>query len=405
MSSPSRTETGPGREEAPPGPIPEFEFAGPGRIVFGPGAVRRAGELAAGLGRRCCLVAGGSEERSAPLREDLRRAGIEHIFLRVRSEPTVELAEELAGEARAAGCDLVIGFGGGSVIDSAKAVAASLAHPGRLLDYLEVIGEGRKLENPLPPVIAVPTTAGTGSEATRNAVLLSPAHRVKVSLRSPSLIPRIALVDPELTLSLPPGLTAATGLDALTQLVEPFVSPKATPLTDAVCREGLANAARSMERACRDGGDPGARAGMALAALAGGLALANAGLGAVHGLAGPLGGIYPAPHGAVCGRLLPEVMAANLRALESRAPSSPARERYRQVAVILTGQPEAEAADGVRRVRRLVERLEIPPLSGYGLTPAGIPEVVMKAKSSSSMKGNPIALTGEELAEILSRAL
>ncbi len=402
MSSPRRTESRTGWGKPP---CPGFEFAGPGRIVFGPGSVGRAGALASGLGRRCCLVCGGTAERAAPLGEALRGAGFEPLLLQVRSEPTVELAEELAGEARSAGCDLVIGFGGGSVIDIAKTIAALLTNPGRLLDYLEVIGEGRQLANPLPPVIAVPTTAGTGAEATRNAVLLSPAHRVKVSLRGPFLLPRIALVDPELTLSLPPNLTAATGLDGLTQLIEPFVSPKSNPLADGFCREGMARAARSLHRAFREGDDLAARSDLSLAALLGGLALANAGLGAVHGLAGPLGGIYPAPHGAVCGRLLPEVMAVNLRALESRSSSSPARDRYRRAAVILTGERTADAADGVAWVRRLVERLKIPPLSAYGLTPEGIVEVAEKARRSSSMKGNPVELTGEELAGILTRAL
>lgn len=386
------------------GMIPEFEFAA-GRIIFGPGTVRRAGKLAAGWGRRCCLVAGGTPERSEPLREELRRNGVDCFIVRIRAEPTVELAEGMAAEARRRGCDLVIGIGGGSVLDTAKAIAALLTNPGDLLDYLEVIGKGRRLQLPPAPIIAVPTTAGTGSEATRNAVLLSPAHRVKVSLRSLLLIPRIALIDPELTLSLPPDLTAATGLDALTQLLEPFVSPRANPLTDAICREGLGRAARSLERAFREGSDLEARSGMALASLGGGLALANAGLGAVHGLAGPLGGIYPAPHGAVCGRLLPEVMAANLRALKDRGPSSPAISRYREAAVLLTGERGADAADGVRWVNGLIERFRIPRLARFGLTPAGIPEVIRMAEDSSSMKGNPIELTGEELKDILAKAL
>jgi len=405
MSSPSRTEPGSGPGAARRRPISGFEFATAGRIIFGTGTSRRAGGLAAGLGKSCCLVTGATPERAEPLRRELDRAGVGLIVLRVRGEPTVELAEELAERARTAGCDLVIGIGGGAVLDAAKAIAARLANPGRLLDYLEVIGEGRCLERPPLPVIAVPTTAGTGSEVTRNAVLLSPAHRVKVSLRDPRLIPRVALVDPLLALSLPPALTASTGLDALTQLLEPFVSPKANPLTDGICREGLSRAARSLERAFRDGGDLEARTGMALAALAGGIALANAGLGAVHGLAGPLGGIFPAPHGAVCGRLLPEVMAANIRALKARHPASPALLRYREAAGILTGDPESEAGAGVEWVRGLVARLGVPPLSRYGLEPAGIPEVVGKAERSSSMKGNPVELTARELGAILDRAL
>ena len=405
MSSRRDTEAAPAGGGGATSSLAGFEFATAGRIVFGPGMVRRAGELAAGLGRRCCLVTGSEPARAAPLREELDRAGIAQIVLRVRTEPTVELAENLAARAREAGGDLVIGIGGGAVLDTAKAVAALLANPGPLLDYLEVIGSGRRLENHPLPVIAVPTTAGTGSEATRNAVFLSPAHRVKVSLRDHRLIPRIALIDPELAVSLSPALTAATGLDALTQLLEPFVGPRANPLTDGICREGLARTARSLERAFRDGSDLEARSGMALAALGGGIALANAGLGAVHGLAGPLGGSFPAPHGAVCGRLLPVVMAANIRALEARLPESPALHRYREAAAILTGDPGAGAEDGVHWVRGLVERLGVPPLSRYGLTRAGIPETAEKAKNSSSMKGNPVELTGEELAGILAAAL
>ncbi len=243
--------------------------------------------------------------------------------------------------------DLVVGMGGGSVIDAAKAIAALLTNPGDPLDYLEVIGRGLPLANACAPMMAIPTTAGTGAEVTRNAVLASPAHRVKVSLRSASMLPDVAIVDPELTLSMPPAVTAATGLDALTQCLEPFVSHLATPLTDGFCREGLARAARSLRRAYHHGSDVAARRDMALASLCGGLALANAKLGAVHGFAGPIGGMFDAPHGAVCARLLPLVMTANVRALEERSPNSPALVRYAEVAKIVTGDADASIADGV----------------------------------------------------------
>jgi len=299
----------------------------------------------------------------------------------------------------------VIGFGGGSAIDTGKAIAALAANSGEPLDYLEVVGKGESLRNPSLPFIAVPTTAGTGAEVTRNAVLASPQHGVKASLRSPFLLARLAVVDPELTRDLPPALTASTGLDALTQLIEPYVSSRANPMTDPLCLEGMRRAARSLPRAYADGRDAEARLDMSLASLFGGLALANAGLGAVHGFAAPIGGAFHAPHGAVCAALLPHVVGANIHALGSRAPHSPALARYQEVARILTGRPDARADDGTEWLRRLVEQLAIPALGAYGIRPQDLPDLTAKALQASSMKANPIALTPEEMAEILLRAI
>ncbi len=240
---------------------------------------------------------------------------------------------------------------------------------------------------------------------TRNAVLASPEHRVKVSLRHASMLPAVALVDPELTYAMPPAVTASTGLDALTQCLEPFVSHLATPLTDGFCREGMARAARSLRHAYEDGSDVAARRDMALASLCGGLALANAKLGAVHGFAGPIGGMFDAPHGAVCARLLPLVMAANVRALQEREPDSPALVRYDEVAAILTGDVDASAVDGVAWVQALYEELAVPGLASYGMAARDLADVAAKAKPSSSMKGNPVALTEAELAAILERSM
>ncbi len=280
-----------------------------------------------------------------------------------------------------------------------------LNNPGELLDYLEVIGKGKSILHPSAPCMAVPTTAGTGAEVTRNAVLASPAHQVKVSLRSPHMLPKVALVDPELTLSLPPAVTASTGMDALAQLIEPFVCNRANPLTDAFCRAGMPRAARSLQRAFEQGADVAAREDMSLASLLGGLALANAGLGAVHGFAGPIGGAFHAPHGAVCAILLPPVMAANVRALRERQPESPALRRYDEVAVMLTGNPNATAADAVAWTQVLCQALNIPPLSAYGVGPGDVDDLVEKAAVASSMKPNPITLTRHELREILMQAL
>ncbi len=382
-----------------------FEFATASRIIFGQGTLQQIGPLAREMGHRALVVTGSSGERAKPLFNLLSEHGLVITTFSVSGEPTIEVAQQGTHRAREAGCNLVIGFGGGSVLDTGKAISALLTNEGEPLDYLEVIGRGQPLTQPTAPYIAIPTTAGTGAEVTRNAVLGSPEHQVKVSLRSPMMLPRLALVDPELTYNLPPDITASTGLDALTQLLEPYVSHKANPLTDAICREGMHRAAHSLRRAYQDGQDKAARTDMALASLFGGLALANAKLGAVHGFAGPLGGMYPAPHGAVCAVLLPHVMAVNVQALQQRQPDNPALVRYAEIGQILTGDPQATIADGVAWVEQLGRDLPVPPLSTYGLAEEDFPTLIEKAGVASSMQGNPIKLTDEELAEILRRAL
>jgi alcohol dehydrogenase class IV len=378
--------------------MPPFEFATAARILFGEGTLRQVPAAAASLGRRALLVTGGSPDRAAPLQRALEAAHVSIVPFSVPGEPSLDLIRSAPRD-----CDFVIAFGGGSTLDAAKAIAALLTNPGDPLDYLEVIGLGHPLRAPAAPCIAIPTTAGTGSEVTRNAVLASHEHRVKASLRDPSMLPRLAVVDPELTYHLPPALTASTGLDALTQLIEPYVSIRANPLTDQFCVEGMRRAAAALPRAWENGGDRAARCDMAWASLLGGMALANAGLGAVHGFAAPLGGMFPAPHGAVCARLLPFVMDINIRALRARAPDK--LQRYDQVARLISGRPQATAPDGVTWIANLCLKLEIPPLRTYGLAPGDLPVLVEKAAQASSMKANPIVLTGEELSEIISRAL
>jgi alcohol dehydrogenase class IV len=384
----------------------QFEFATATRIIFGAGALRQVGPAAAAMrpGSQVLVVTGRSAERAAPLLALLGAQGLHTVRWAVDSEPTVDLVRAGVQRAREAGCGLIVGFGGGSVLDAAKAVAALLTNEGDPLDYVEVIGRGRPLTQPSAPYIAVPTTAGTGTEVTRNAVLGSAEHKVKASLRSALMLPALAVVDPELTYSLPPDVTAATGLDALTQVVEPFVSNRANPLTDAVCREGLSRAARSLRRACERGDDPGAREDMAVASLCGGLALANARLGAVHGFAAPIGGLFAAPHGAVCARLLPSVMAVNVRALQARQPESAALRRYNEIAQRVTGNRDATALDGVCWLEDLCAALKIRPLSAYGLRRADFPALIEKAAAASSMQGNPVALTADEMQEILEKA-
>lgn len=383
----------------------QFEFATAGRIIVGPGTLAQVAPIAAELGSRALVVTGRSPARAGPLLAGLAKAGVATVPFSVEGEPTTDHAArgtELAADER---CDMVVGIGGGGALDAGKAVAALLANGSDPLDFLEVIGRGKPLERPSLPYIAIPTTAGTGTEATRNAVLASPEHRVKVSLRSPHMLPRVAVVDPELTYGLPSEITASTGVDALTQLIEPYVSVAANPLTDALCREGMTRAARSLRRACERGGNNDARLDMSIAGLFGGLALANARLGAVHGFAAPIGGMFPAPHGAVCACLLPHVMAVNLAAIRKRQPNSPALRRYDEIAQLLTATAAARADDAVAWVENLCKGLSIPPLSAHGMAASDVSAVVEKASKASSMKGNAIALTGKEMTEILTRAL
>jgi alcohol dehydrogenase class IV len=382
-----------------------FEFATAGRIVFGAGALAECGRLARSLGRHAFLVTGRNARRAEPLLAQLQSSGVAVTADVIAGEPTIDGISHAAARARAAECDCVIGFGGGSVLDAAKAIAALRKNDGNLLDYLEVIGAGRPLAHAAAPVLAIPTTAGTGSEVTRNAVLGSPAHGIKVSLRSAHMLPHIAVVDPVLTFDLPAALTASTGLDALTQLIEPYVCPRANPMTDVYCVEGIRRAARSLRTAVEHGRDANAREDMSLASLYGGLSLANAGLGAVHGFAAPIGGKFAAPHGAVCAALLPHVMDANLRALRARAPQHAALGRYDEIARLLTGRAQATAHDGVRWVHELIAALGMPRLASFNIARADLPAIVAAAENASSMKANPIVLARDELTETLAAAL
>jgi alcohol dehydrogenase class IV len=382
-----------------------FEFATANRVIFGAGTIQEAATAVHGWGRRILLVVGKSTERASSLIKSLAEQDIQVTVFHIPGEPTVELALNGVRVAHRHGCDLVIGMGGGSALDAGKAISALMTNPGEALDYLEVVGRGQALVNLPAPYLAIPTTAGTGSEATRNAVLAVPEKRVKVSLRSASMLPRLAIVDPELTYSLPPETTATTGLDALTQLIEPFLSNAANPVTDALCREGIRRAARSLRRAYQQGDDTQAREDLSLASLFGGVALANAKLGAVHGFAGPLGGMFPAPHGAICARLLPLVLKANLAALQTRVPRQETLQKFDEVAQMLTGETTAQAKDGILWLKELGDALNIPPLATYGIKKSDFPEIITQAQKASSMKGNPIELSDDELAAILEQAV
>ena len=373
-----------------------FEFATAGRIVFGSGTLAQLPDIAAACGHRPLIVSG---------KRALDVPGLQGPRFVVADEPTIALIREGVAAFRDAACDSVIAIGGGSVIDAGKAIAAAAANTGDLLDYLEVIGKGQPLERAPYPFIAVPTTAGTGSEVTRNAVLGSPEHGVKVSLRSARMLPRVALVDPRLTLGLPPALTASTGLDALTQLIEPYVSSRANAFVDGLCLDGIRRVAASLLKAYRNGADEGARADMSYASLLGGLALANAGLGVVHGFAAPIGGMFDSPHGAVCAALLPAGMLANIEALRARAPESDSLERYREIARILTKDAEAIPEDAVQWVQTLTHQLSIPSLAAYGVSSRDVPVLAEKAARANSMKANPIVLTAAELSAVVESSL
>ena len=367
-----------------------FDVTAPGDIRFGAGRVAEVAEAVSGLGvGRAFLVTGRTAHRAAGLRASLDAAGIETVTFPVAAEPSVALVREAVAALRGAGCDGVVGFGGGSALDVAKAVAI-LARPGTdPLDHLEVVGRGLPITEPGLPCVAVPTTAGTGSEVTRNAVLA--ADGVKASLRSPLMLPRVAVVDPDLLAGQPAATVAAAGMDAL-------------------ARDGMRRSARSLRRAVElgldDAGPDGAalREDLALASLFGGLCLANAGLGAVHGIAGVIGGRFEAPHGAVCAALLAPALDVTLRALVARAPADPAAPRAAEVAALLTGVPEADAADGVTWLGELREALAVPGLAAWGMTDADVPAVVVGARRASSTRAHPIELTEAELAEIVARA-
>jgi alcohol dehydrogenase class IV len=379
----------------------QFEFATVSKITFGSGKLNSVCDLINGFGQRALIISSVPLDLGNRLLHLLELSGIEHKLLKIRGEPTVDLVREVVSLARETNPEVVIGIGGGSAIDMAKTTSAMLTNPGDVSDYLEVIGENKPLKFPSLPLIAIPTTSGTGSEVTRNAVIGSTLHQVKVSLRSPFLLPRIALIDPELTVSVPPPITAITGLDALTQLIEPFTCINPNPLTDAICLEGIRRVANSLLQSYDNGGDIHARENMSLAALFSGLALANAKLGAVHGLAGPIGGLITAPHGAICASLLPNVLSINIATLQSNSPESPILARYATIGKLLNGDSPPAPESLVSWIINICLHFGIKPLSSFGLAESQFDTIIEKSQQSSSMKGNPIKLYPAELRSIL----
>lgn len=382
--------------------IDAFEWAGPGQVVFGVGSSGRLAELCVGFGKKVMVVTGKSGRAEGVL-DNLNKAGFETVTFAVAGEPTTEQVEVGRTVAKSAGVHWLLAIGGGSVVDAGKALAALTANDGPVMDYLEVIGNGRALEHDPLPFVAVPTTAGTGAEATRNAVLSCAEQGVKVSLRHRLMLPRLAVIDPQLALSVPPEVTATTGMDALTQLLEAYVSTRANPMTDALCAKGVALVRRSLKIAVADSQDVSARSDMALATLFSGMALANAGLGAVHGFAAPLGGRFGLAHGAVCAALLPSVWEVNMNAVTKRGTACQ-QKRFQQAAAWLTGAAGVAAEEGVVFLRGLISELRIPGLKAQGVDESQWDEVIPLAMRASSMKANPVTLTVDELRLCLASA-
>lgn len=380
----------------------QFEFGTATKIIFGNGKSTSIFDTALNHGKKLLLLTGRTKH---DLEEKINGQNWERIIhYRLSGEPELNQIEKIVEEARKEHIDIIISIGGGSVIDAGKAVSVLITNPGDITDYLEVVGKNQPLINKPIPFIAIPTTAGTGAEVTKNAVISVKEKQVKVSLRSPYLYPTYAVVDPQLTYSMPPKLTANTGMDAFTQVIEPFVSAKANRMTDLFCREGIKKIWASLETAFVNGKDEEARENMAWGSLLGGLSLANAGLGAVHGFAGPIGGMYQASHGSVCAALLPIVTEINIRSLNIRDPENPALERYQEAGRIinpLCAGIKYEIIDGLYELK---EKLNIQGLKAFGIKKTEFSVIIEKAKNASSMKANPIILTDQELEEILEKA-
>jgi len=385
--------------------VVRFDLAVPVDIRFGAGRVSEVPEAFARLGAsRVLVVTGRTTSRADTLRSELRETGISSIVFGVATEPSIERVRAAVSLVAESGCDAVLGFGGGSALDVAKAVAVLALSGTDPTDHLEVIGAGHPIERPGLPCVAVPTTAGTGSEVTRNSVLSGGG--VKASLRSPLILPRVALVDPELLVGVPKPTIAASGMDALSQLIEPLLSKRANPFSDALAQDGIRRSARSLRRGYEEGmEESGVREDLALASLFSGMCLANSGLGAVHGLAAAAGARLSAPHGAVCAAVLAAVMDVNLRALRERAREDPALPRMTEVATLLTGLPEATPEDAIAWLQELTTALSIPGLASYGLNQDEIAPMVAAGQQASSMRGNPIELRHEEVTEIITRSL
>jgi alcohol dehydrogenase class IV len=379
----------------------DFDYYFPTRIIFGKGSIRKCAMFAREFGNNALVVTGSGKVSIDGLRTSLREEGINWTEYRVGGEPRVDIILDGIRIAKDAKSDHVICLGGGSVMDAGKAIAAMMTNPGNLMDYLEVVGKGKSVDIQGLPVITIPTTAGTGSEVTRNSVISVTERKIKVSMRGKGMSAKIAIIDPELTYSLPPEITATTGMDALTQVIEAYMSNSVNPISDAYALEGIRRGAESILKAFQNGKDEDARANMSLTALFSGIALSHAGLGAVHGFAGVIGGMIDAPHGAICACLLPAVLSANFETMSKGENNNDALLRFTRFSQIVTGESSPPPQKGIERVRDLCKRLKIKGLSYLGVKKSDFKFIVPKAVVSSSMKKNPLVLGEDVLLKIL----
>lgn len=376
-----------------------FQFMTSTRIIFGEGALANSLSSLNQFGYSVLLVTGKDGERAEPVLNYLKQQNMRYQQVAVHGEPLIAMIEEMAAMGRKFRPDMVLAMGGGSVLDAGKALAALIPNQGSVYDYVEVVGRSVPLQAKPLPFIAVPTTAGTGSEVSKNAVLRSAQEQVKVSLRSPEMLADLAIVDPTFTYGMDPVMSGYCGMDAFSHLMEAYVCGDPNPLTDMVCEEGLRRLSGSLLAACEDD-DPRARSDMSFAAMLGGMALANGKLGAAHGLASALGGRLDAPHGLITAQLIPFVMQENVLAARE-AGRTDVLDRYRQLACILTGRINAEIIDGILWARRTLKRLNLPTLSSYGLCDMMFDEVAEDALRSNAIKGNPLPLNKPRLLSLL----
>jgi len=382
----------------------KMDFSSAGRIIFGNEKIRELPGILKNFGSRVLILRSRSASGIDEIVDSLHKKGLSCTEVAISGEPDIDVVNQTTSLARKNNCEVIVSIGGGSVIDTGKAVSALISNSGGIMDYLEVVGKGLPLSNPAVPFVAVPTTSGTGSEVTKNAVVSVPEKSVKVSMRSKDMLPDVALIDPVLTYSVPPDITAVTGMDAFTQVLEPYVSNQANDFVDILCRDAIPRAAKYLPIAFHEGENIEARENMAWVSLMGGLALANAKLGAVHGFAGPLGGMYHQAHGRICASLLPAVMKKNIELLGEKEEGKAYIKRYKDIAIWITGNPQAVPEDIVEYLESLKRELKIPSLSDIGIRKDDYSKIVEKAQKSSSMKGNPIRLSPEEMIDILNLA-
>ncbi len=376
-----------------------FQFMTATRIIFGEGALQGSLSVINQFGYSVLLVAGKDKQRAKPIVNYLKAQNMRYQHVAINGEPNITMVEETAVIGRKFKPDMVVAIGGGSVLDMGKALAAIIPNQGDVYDYVEVVGRNVPLKAKPLPFVAIPTTASTGSEVTRNAVLKSGQDKVKVSLRSPEMLADVAIVDPTLTYGSDQYTSGRGAMDAFTHLMESYVCGEPNPLTDMVCEEGLRRLSQSVLTGCLED-DYAARSDLSFAALLGGMAITNAKLGAAHGLASALGGKLDAPHSVIAARLAPHVMLENIKAAK-KAAREDVIDRYRKLAQLVTGRINANEHDGVLWVKMVLDKLELPLLSKFGVCQTSFEQVATDALKSVAIKGNPLPLNQDRLVYIL----